>query len=39
VANRAADCIEAGAFVESAPISEAARAKVCHGNAERILRL
>ncbi len=33
------DSRTAGAFVESAPISETARAKVCHGNAERILRL
>jgi 2,3-dihydroxybenzoate decarboxylase len=33
------DTQTATAFVESAPISEAVRAKVCHGNAERILRL
>lgn len=33
------DSKTAGAFIESAPISEAIRAKVCHGNAERILRL
>ncbi len=26
-------------FIESAPISEEVRAKVCHGNAERLLRL
>jgi 2,3-dihydroxybenzoate decarboxylase len=26
-------------FIESAPISDAVRAKICHGNAERILRL
>ena len=26
-------------FIESAPISEELRAKVCHGNAERLLRL
>lgn len=33
------DSAIAGAFIESAPISEIVRAKVCHGNAERILRL
>jgi 2,3-dihydroxybenzoate decarboxylase len=33
------DTQTAAAFIESAPISEAVRAKVCHGNAERILRL
>jgi 2,3-dihydroxybenzoate decarboxylase len=33
------DSKTAGAFIESAPISETARAKVCHGNAERMLRL
>lgn len=33
------DCGVAAKFVETAPISEGARAKVCHGNAERILRL
>ncbi|WP_315701949.1 MULTISPECIES: amidohydrolase family protein [unclassified Bradyrhizobium] len=33
------DSTTAGAFIESAPISEIARAKVCHGNAEKILRL
>jgi len=27
----------AATFIESAPISEAVRAKVCHGNAKRIL--
>lgn len=26
-------------FIESTPISEEVRAKVCHGNAERLLRL
>jgi 2,3-dihydroxybenzoate decarboxylase len=29
----------AAAFIESAPISEVVRAKVCHGNAERLLQL
>ena len=33
------DTQAAAAFIESAPISEAVRAKVCHGNAERILQL
>ena len=33
------DTQTAAAFIESAPISEAVRAKVCHGTAERILRL
>jgi 2,3-dihydroxybenzoate decarboxylase len=33
------DCSIAAAFIETAPISEAARAKVCHGNAERRLGL
>ncbi len=33
------DSTTAGAFIESAPVSETVRAKVCHGNAERILRL
>ncbi len=33
------DSTTAGAFIESAPITESVRAKVCHGNAERILRL
>lgn len=33
------DSQTAAAFIESAPISEAVRAKVCRGNAERILRL
>ena len=29
----------AAQFIESAPISESTRVKICHGNAERILRL
>jgi hypothetical protein len=29
----------AATFIESVPISEAVRAKVCHGNAQRILKL
>jgi 2,3-dihydroxybenzoate decarboxylase len=33
------DMQTAAAFIESAPISEAVRAKVCHGTAERILQL
>jgi Amidohydrolase len=33
------DTQTASAFIESAPISEVVRTKVCHGNAERILRL
>jgi 2,3-dihydroxybenzoate decarboxylase len=33
------DCGVAAEFVETAPISEDLRAKVCHGNAERLLRL
>ena len=33
------DCGVAAEFIETAPIGEAARAKVCHGNAERLLRL
>ncbi len=33
------DCSIAADFIETAPISEAVRAKVCHGNAERLLRL
>jgi 2,3-dihydroxybenzoate decarboxylase len=33
------DCEVAAEFIESAPISEEARAKVCHGNARRLLRL
>ena len=33
------DCSVAAEFIESAPISDATRAKVCHGNAERLLRL
>jgi len=32
-------CETAAAFIESAPLAEATRAKVCHGNAERILHL
>ena len=30
---------EAGTFIESAPLSDAVRAKVCNGNARRLLRL
>ena len=30
---------EAVAFIARAPVSEGVRAKVCHGNAERLLRL
>jgi 2,3-dihydroxybenzoate decarboxylase len=33
------DTQTAATFIESAPISEVVRAKVCHGNAERLLRL
>jgi 2,3-dihydroxybenzoate decarboxylase len=33
------DCTIAAEFIESAPISAATRAKVCYGNAERILQL
>lgn len=33
------DCDGAAKFVEAAPIGKTARAKICHGNAERILRL
>jgi 2,3-dihydroxybenzoate decarboxylase len=33
------DCSIAAAFIETAPISEAARAEICHGNAERLLGL
>ena len=33
------DTQTATAFIESAPISEMVRAKICHGNAERLLRL
>ena len=33
------DCEVAAKFIDSAPISEEARAKVCHGNARRLLRL
>jgi len=32
-------CEVAAEFIETAPLSEATRAKVCHGNAERLLRL
>jgi 2,3-dihydroxybenzoate decarboxylase len=33
------DCGVAAEFIETAPISEAARAKICHGNAEGVLQL
>ena len=33
------DTQTAATFIEAAPISEEVRAKVCYGNAERILRL
>ena len=33
------DTPTAAAFIDSAPISGAVRAKVCHGNAARLLRL
>lgn len=33
------DCGTAAEFIETAPISEAVRGKVCHGTAERLLRL
>jgi 2,3-dihydroxybenzoate decarboxylase len=33
------DCAVAARFIESAPLSEAARAKVCDGTARRLLRL
>jgi len=33
------ECEVAAEFIESAPISEEARAKVCHGTARRLLRL
>jgi 2,3-dihydroxybenzoate decarboxylase len=33
------DCRVAAAFIESAEISEATRVKICHANAERLLRL
>ena len=33
------DCSVAAEFIETAPISETARGKICHGNAERLLRL
>lgn len=33
------DSKQAGAFIEGAPLSDAVRAKICSGNARRILRL
>lgn len=33
------DTATAAAFIEAAPVSEAVRAKICHGNATRILKL
>jgi 2,3-dihydroxybenzoate decarboxylase len=33
------DCGVAADFIESAPVDEAVRARICHGNAERLLRL
>ena len=33
------DCDVAAEFIGSAPISEEARAKVCHGTARSVLRL
>jgi len=33
------NCGVAAEFIETAPISEAARTKICHGNAERLLHL
>ena len=33
------DTSTAAAFIEAAPLGPAVRAKVCHGNAERILKL
>lgn len=33
------DCAVAARFVDTAPISDAVRAKICHGNAERVLRI
>lgn len=33
------DSQSAATFIESAPISEEVRAKVCQGNAKRILKL
>jgi 2,3-dihydroxybenzoate decarboxylase len=33
------DCRVAAEFIETAPISEGVRTKVCHGNAERVLHL
>ena len=33
------DCLVAAEFIETAPVTEAVRAKICHGNAENILRM
>jgi len=33
------DCLVAARFIETAPVSDAARAKICHGTARRLLRL
>ena len=33
------DCVVAAEFIETAPIGEATCAKVCHGNAERLLQI
>ena len=33
------DTQTAATFIETAPISEVVRGKVCHGNAERLMRL
>ncbi len=33
------DCEVAAEFIDSAPVSDAVRAKVCHGTARRVLRL
>ena len=33
------DCEVAAEFIDSAPISDEARAKVCHGTARSLLRL
>jgi 2,3-dihydroxybenzoate decarboxylase len=33
------DSRQAGDFIESAPLSDAVRAKICNGNAKRVLRL
>jgi 2,3-dihydroxybenzoate decarboxylase len=30
---------EAAQFIDTAPVSEAVRAKICYGNAERVLKL